>query len=90
MAKFTARGNSKVASYETEDRQRRYTLRGDGAILRQYRIDGRLESPTIYRTGCMSVESFTRFCTRNEATNLVAYDFSHPMWKEEAKHVEAH
>lgn len=46
MAKFTANGATKVASLDT-DRGHRYSLRSDGAILRQFRIDGRLEGATI-------------------------------------------
>lgn len=46
MAKMNIKGGV-LATFDNHSIGTRYSVRGDGAILRQARIDGRLESATI-------------------------------------------
>jgi hypothetical protein len=47
MAKMTTNSAYPVASFETPDGKVKFTLRSDGKVLRQFRIDGSLEGATI-------------------------------------------
>jgi hypothetical protein len=46
VAKLSAGGAKVIAQY-SDEKGHRLNLRSDGAILRQFRIDGRLERATI-------------------------------------------
>lgn len=68
MAKFTANGTTKLESFEVPFGK--FTLRSDGAILRQHRVFGKLETATIYGKFRPEVDihaAFVRFQQKMEA-----------------------